>query len=73
MADGLPLFEEILARYGGESAREAVDLLFSERIQGTRHVLRIIRYQSHFDVNTRLYSAECVIDTDFGGLELVIP
>ena len=65
-ADGLPLFEEILGRYGGEEAREAVDLIISERIQGTENVTALVSYQSTFDPNTRHYGAICVVDTAFG-------
>jgi len=69
-ADGLPLFEQILGAYGGEAAREAVDLIISERIQGTTNVTRLVSYASTFDVQTREYDAQCVVDTAFGELEL---
>ena len=69
--DGLPLFEQILGVYGGEAAREAVDLLFSQRIQGTRHVRGLASYEGQFDPQTRRYSAQCVVDTDFGEIEVI--
>ena len=65
-ADGLPLFERILGVYGGEEARGAVDLIISERIQGTQDVTAVISYESNFDPETRHYSAYCIVDTAFG-------
>lgn len=70
IADGLPLFQEILGRYGGDEAREAVDLIISERIQGTQNVLHLTSYQSAFDISTRHYSAHCTVDTIFGEITL---
>ena len=65
-ADGLPLFESILGAYGGDVAREAVDLIISERIQGTQNVTALVSYESTFDPNTRDYAAHCIVDTTFG-------
>jgi len=69
-ADGLPLFESILRAYGGNDVREAVDLLISERIQGTENVTQLITYESTFDPNTRHYGAYCIVDTAFGEFAL---
>ena len=69
-AHGLPIFERILGAYGGEESRSAVDLLISERIQGTQGVTRLVSYESAFDPKTRAYSAECIVDTEFGELAL---
>lgn len=69
-ADGLPLFEGILGAYGGEEVRGAVDLIISERIQGTQNVTELVTYESSFDANTRHYSAFCIVNTAFGELEV---
>jgi len=69
-ADGLPLFERILGAYGGNDVREAVDLIISERIQGTQNVTQLVSYESTFDPNTRHYSAYCIVDTAFGEFAL---
>jgi len=71
-ADGLPLFEEILGAYGGDAAREAVDIIISERIQGTQNVTQVVSYESRFAANTRQYSAYCSVNTVFGELSLEI-
>jgi len=71
-ADGLPLFEKILGAYGGDNVREAVDLIISERIQQTQNVTQLLTYESEFDANTRLYSANCTVDTAFGEFSLNI-
>lgn len=62
----MPLFEQILGRYGGEAARQMVDLIISRRIQGTTNVERLVSYESAFDPNTREYSAMCVVHSTFG-------
>ena len=69
-ADGLPLFQQILGAYGGDAVRDAVDLIISDRIQGTRHVAALVKYESNFDPNTRHYSAHCIVNTDFGEVAL---
>jgi hypothetical protein len=69
-ADGLPLFQQILGAYGGDKARATVDLLISERIQGTQDVTALLAYESSFDPDTRLYSASCTVKTAFGELKL---
>ena len=68
--DGMPLFEQIVGVYNGDSAREAIDLIISERIQKTENVTRVVSYKSNFDANTREYSAICVVDTSFGEISL---
>ena len=67
-SDGLPLFESILGVYGGEEARNAIDLIISERIQGTKNVTEVVTYESSFNSKTRQYSANCTVNTTFGEL-----
>lgn len=66
--DGLPLFERIISRYGGNEARQAVDLIISERILGTVGVKGITYFESTFKM--RNYEAHCVVDTIYGEAEL---
>jgi len=70
LEDGLPLFERILGALGGEESIAAVDLIISERIQGTQNVTRMVRYESSFDATVRHYSAQCTVDTAFGEINL---
>ena len=71
-SDGLPLFERILGAYGGEEARQAVDLIISTRIQDTANVKKLITYESTFNPNTRAYEAYCLVDSAFGEIALSI-
>lgn len=64
LEDGLPLFEKILGSYGGDDVRQAVDLIISERIQGTRDVKEITHYESTFE--NRRYEAFCAVNTVYG-------
>jgi len=70
ISDGLPLFERILGASGSDESRQAVCLLISERIQGTQGILRMLRFESTFDPNTRHYAASCTIDTVFGEINV---
>ena len=65
-ADGLPLWNQILSAYGGNAVRDTVDLIISERIQGTNNVTALVSYESNFDPQTREYTAYCVVNTVFG-------
>ena len=68
--DGLPLFQEILSAFMGDERKQAVDLIISERILGTKGVKRIVEYSSEFD--NRHYAAQCSIDTVHGNLTFEI-
>ncbi|MCL2085181.1 MAG: hypothetical protein FWH06_08005 [Oscillospiraceae bacterium] len=65
--DGLPLFQEILNTFHTtEYGADGVDLIFSERILGTKGVSEILSFDSRVDMSARSYSAVCVIRTVFG-------
>lgn len=66
--DGLPLFEKILGVYGTEENKNAVDLIISERILGTKGVKSISSYDS--TIEGRSYEANIKIDTIFGTISL---
>jgi hypothetical protein len=68
--DGLPLFEQILGVFADEQKKNAVDLIISERISGTRGVRNITRFKSEF--HNRRYSAHCTVNTIFGDIEFEI-
>ncbi|MDL2289086.1 hypothetical protein LJC32_06925 [Oscillospiraceae bacterium OttesenSCG-928-F05] len=65
--DGLPLFQQILNTFHAPDQRaEQIDLIFSERILGTQGVSEILSFDSSIDMDTRTYSAECRIQTEYG-------
>lgn len=65
--DGLPLFQEILNTFHAPDQRaEQIDLLFSERILGTQGVSEILSFDSDINMQTRTYSAHCLIQTMYG-------
>jgi len=68
--DGLPLFEKILGAFMGEQRKNAVDLIIGERISGTQGVTNIVRFESFFNSDTRVYSAQCTINTIYGTVNL---
>ena len=72
LEDGLPLFEEILGAYGGEDARQIVDIVIGERIRGTTDVTELLEYASVFDTQTRAYSATCTVNTPYGTASLTL-
>ena len=64
--DGLPLFQRILLTRGTEDGLALVDLIVKDRIMDTPHVRQVTSYQSRFDREKRQYSADIVIDTEYG-------
>ena len=72
LKDGLPLFEEILGAYGGNAARQIVDIIIGGRIRGTTDVKELLRYVSTFDTQTRAYEASCAVNTTYGTANLIM-
>jgi len=62
--DGLPLFQKILGRVRVD--KSIPDKLIQKRIKETLYVKKITKFTSQFDPNTRQYSCQAVIDTEFG-------
>lgn len=66
---GTPLFQRVLGLYGvDEEKRQAIDIIFSQRILETNGVTKIISYQSEFE--NRTYTANIKVDTIFGELDI---
>ena len=71
--DGTPFFQEVAGQFlsSAESAEQAeqVDLIFSERILGTKGVKEITIFDSRINPQTRTYSASVSVatihDTEF--------
>lgn len=62
--DGTPLFEEVLGqRYRTDETPDEVDLVFSERINGTQGVADITNLDSRIDPETRVYTASITVKT----------
>lgn len=62
--DGTPLFEEVLGqRYRTDETPDQVDLVFSERINGTQGVADITNFESRIDPETRVYTASITVKT----------
>jgi len=63
---GTPWREEIIATFQSEDTLAGIDIILSERITGTPGVTEIVSYDSSFNVGTRVYSASCVVNTEYG-------
>lgn len=62
--DGTPLFEKVLGqRLRTDEPPDEVDLVFSERINGTQGVSDITSFESKIDAETRTYTADITIKT----------
>lgn len=70
--EGLPLFEKILGVFRGEGDIRDVDLILSQRIQGTKGVTGMVSYDSAFDPNHRIYSASCRVNTLYGEVGVAV-
>jgi hypothetical protein len=64
--DGLPLFQQILGKFGQNGNKDAVDLLVRSRILGTTGVTGINSFSSTYTASTRQYSFSCEIETEYG-------
>jgi hypothetical protein len=68
--DGLPLFQQILGRFGPNGNKDAADLLIRSRISDTAGVTAINSFSSIYTVSTRSYSFACEIETEYGSTTL---
>lgn len=63
---GLPMREEIL---NSRDTTHADDII-RERVLDTPHVNNILFFESIFDPNTRIYTVNMVVNTDFGEVDV---
>ena len=62
--DGTPLFQEVAGQFHPSGDNPAqIDLIFSERIIGTRGVREITEFESSLNPQTRTYSAAITVMT----------
>lgn len=62
--DGTPLFEKVLGqRLKIDEAPDEIDLIFSERINGTQGISDITKFESGIDAESRAYKADITIKT----------
>lgn len=62
--DGTPLFEKVLGkRLRVDETPDEIDLVFSERINGTQGVSEITQFESQIDAERRIYTADITIKT----------
>jgi hypothetical protein len=65
--DGTPFFQDVAGQFFASSnAASRVDLIFSQRINGTTGVLEITEFDSRIDPQTRTYSASITVRTIYG-------
>lgn len=63
-SDGTPLLEKVLGqRLRADEPPDEIDLVFSERINGTQGVADITSFESKINAETRSYSADITIKT----------
>lgn len=66
-SDGTPLFEKVLGqRLKASDSPDEIDLVFSERINGTQGVSDISAFESKINPETREYKASITIKTIYG-------
>lgn len=70
LEDGLPLFERILGASGSKENVEAIDIIYRDRIEKTKGVLAVTKYESEFNAHTRAYSFLCTVETLYGMLSV---
>lgn len=68
--DGLPLFQQILNKTGSTKNIVIVDSIIKERILGTTDVISIEEFSSSYDNNSRKYSFNCRVNTNYGTISV---
>jgi hypothetical protein len=62
--DGTPFFQDVAGQFFASiNAARRVDLIFSQRINGTMGVVEITEFDSRIDPQTRTYSASVSVRT----------
>lgn len=69
LAEGFPLFQNVLANSGSIDHVAATDMLIKERILSTAGVKSIVSFTS--SLVKRRYSAVCTVQTKFGSIASV--
>lgn len=69
---GFPLFTEVLGQTGTKDALEAIQLLVTEKMFEVEHVMAVEEYVGTLDRQTRQYSATCIVETEYGQLQLEV-
>ena len=68
VTDGTPWFEQIL---GKGSSLEAKEAAIKNRILRTEGVIRLTKFSTEFDIDTRKYTITAGILTSFGETEII--
>jgi len=69
---GIPLFTNILGQPGTDDVLESVRLIIIDEILGTQGVQSIVDFTPSFSSEDRKYSAQCVVETIYGQVELEV-
>lgn len=63
ITDGVPWFQSILIKTGTLTSKDAI---IKQRIIQTEGVNNIAEFTSDYDINSRKYSINCIVNTQFG-------
>lgn len=63
VTDGTPWWESILGKGGTLSSKEAI---LKNRIVRTEGVIQLLEFTTSFDIDTRAYTVQAVIETKYG-------
>lgn len=70
LLDGTPLWQQMLGAKGDDLSLQLIDNILVKRISTTKGVNSIESYESSFNRETRSYSFQAVVNTEFGQLSL---
>lgn len=63
ITDGVPWFQSILIKTGTLTSKDAI---IKQRIIQTEGVNNIVEFTSDYDIKSRKYSINCIVNTPFG-------
>lgn len=70
LIEGTPLWQRILGSPAGEASIKAIDSILIKRIIDTQKVNEVKSYESSFDPQTRKYTFQATVNTEYGIVEI---
>lgn len=67
--EGTPWFQSILNKRGTLSSKDAI---IKQRITRTEGVIQLLSYKADYDIDSRVYSIQAVVNTQYGEIPLNI-
>jgi hypothetical protein len=68
LADGTPVFQQMLGVAGAGKRSQIISALLQARIRNSPFVTGVLDVQTDYDPNTRAFGFSCTVSTQFGNI-----